>query len=165
MKILVISIIIILNVVLQSTIFQFFKIYNVVPNTALILVIAFAIHMGKQKGAVVGFFIGILQDILFSQIIGVNALVLMIVGYFVGSMNQKIMRDHLAVPFVLTVGATVFYEFISVLFLYLLRYQVTILDLFSRVLIIEVAYNAIVSIFVYIYVSKIFKTKSIRRRY
>lgn len=161
----IISLIIILNLILQSTLFQWIKIYGVVPNTALILVISFAIYSGRNKGAVIGFFVGILQDIIFGRTIGLNALVFMITGYLVGLMDQKIFKENLLIPFVLTALATVFYETVNLLLIFLLGYRIELLNVLKKMLIVEVTYNSILSLIIYFYVSKLFKSGLMKKRY
>lgn len=163
MRSIIISLIILFNLILQSTLFQWFKIYGVVPNTSLILVISFAIYSGRNEGAIIGFFMGILQDIIFGRTIGLSALILMIVGYLVGLMDQKIFRDNLFVPFILTALTTVFYEIANLLLIFLLGYKIELLNIMKKMLITGVIYNSIVSLIVYYYVSKLFKSGLMKR--
>ncbi len=165
MKSFIIGIIIVINLILQSTLFQYFKIFDVLPSTGLILVISFAIYSGKNKGAVIGFFVGILQDIIFGRIIGLNALVFMLTGYIVGLINRKLFKDNLLIPFALTALATIFYEGVNMLFIYLLGYRIELFNILKKMLIVEVLYNSIFSVFIYIYVTKLFETKLMKRRY
>lgn len=160
----IISLIVILNLILQSTVFQWFKIYGVLPNTSLILVISFAIYSGKNKGAMIGFFVGILHDIVFGRTIGLNALVFMITGYLVGLMDQKIFKDNLIIPFTLTALATIFYETINLLLIFLLGYRIELFNVIKKMLIAEVIYNSILSLIIYFYVSKLFKSSLMKKR-
>ncbi|HZJ76667.1 MAG TPA: rod shape-determining protein MreD [Oscillospiraceae bacterium] len=163
MRTIIINLIVLFNFILQSTLFQWIKIYGVVPNTSLILVISFAIYSGKNEGAVIGFFIGILQDIIFGRTIGLSALILMIVGYLVGLMDQKIFKDSLFIPFILTALTTVFYEMTNFLLIFLLGHKIELLNIIKKMLITEVIYNSVVSIIVYYYISKLFKSNLMGR--
>lgn len=155
----IIGLIIVANLILQSTLLQYFKIYNVLPNTALILVISFAMYSGKNKGAIIGLCVGILQDIIFGRVIGLNAFVYMLIGYFVGLINRKVFKDNLLIPVALTAVGTVLYETVNMLFLYFLKYRIELFNVFKKMLVVEVLYNSIFSILIYIYVSKLFQTK------
>lgn len=163
MRLIIISLIIILNLILQSTVFQWFEIYGVVPNTALILVISFSIYLGKNKGATLGFFVGLLQDIILGRIIGLNAFMFMIIGYVVGLMDQKIFKENLLIPFILTAVGTLFYETINLLLIFLLGYKIELFDIIKKMLFIEVLYNSILSPFIYFYVSKLLKSKIMKK--
>lgn len=161
----IISFIIIFNLILQSTIFQWLKIYGALPNTALILVVSFSIHIGKNKGAFIGFCIGILQDIIFGRTIGLNALIFMIIGYIIGSMDQKVFKENLLIPFILTIVSTIFYEAVNLLVIFLLGYRIELVNIIKKMLVAGVFYNGLLSLFIYYYVSKLFKTSLMKRRY
>ncbi|SCY15820.1 rod shape-determining protein MreD [Alkaliphilus peptidifermentans] len=165
MKALIIGVIIVINLIFQSTLLQYFKIYDVLPNTALILVISLAIYSGKNKGAIIGFFVGILQDIIFGRIIGLNAMIFMVTGYTVGSINRNLFKDNLIVPFTLTALATGFYEVINMLLIFLLGYRIELFNVFKKMLFIGVLYNSIFSVIIYIYVSKLFRSRVMKKRY
>lgn len=164
-KSIIIGLIILFNLIFQSTLFQWIEIYGVVPNTALILVISFSIYSGKNRGAIIGFFTGILQDIIFGRMIGLNALIFMIVGYLVGFMDQKIFKDSLLIPFTLTILTTILYETTNLLLIFLLGYRIELLSIIKKVLVIEVIYNSVVSLVVYYYVSKLFKSGLMKKGY
>ncbi len=165
MRLIIISLIVLANLILQSTLFQQIRIYGVIPNTALILVISFAIYGGKNEGAVIGFFAGILQDIVFGHTIGLNALIFTVIGYLIGLMDQKIFKDNLLVPFILTALTTVFYEMVNLLLIFLLGYRIELLNIIKKMLITEVIYNSVVSLIIYHYLSKMFKSNLMRRGY
>lgn len=165
MKAFVTGIIIVLNLILQSTLFQYFKIAGVVPNTALILVISLAIYNGKHLGAGIGFAIGILQDIIFGRVLGLYALIYMLIGYGVGYIHRNLFKDNVAVPMLFTAIATVLYQCFNLLLIFLLGYEVDVINFFKKTLIIEVAYNTIFSILIYIYVSKLYKSALFKKRY
>lgn len=165
MRSIIIGLIILFNLIFQATLFQWIGIYGVVPNTALILVISFSIYSGKSRGAAIGFSIGILQDVIFGRTIGLNALIFMIIGYLVGFMDQKIFKDSLLIPFTLTILTTIFYETMNLLLVFLLGYRIELLNIIKKVLIIEVAYNSIVSLVIYYYVSKLYRTGLMKKGY
>ncbi|MBM7613580.1 rod shape-determining protein MreD [Alkaliphilus hydrothermalis] len=159
----IIGLVIIVNLILQSTLLQYFKIYNVLPNTALILVISFSMYSGKNQGAIIGLSVGMLQDIIFGRIVGLNAFVYMLIGYFVGLINRKVFKDNLLIPVALTAVGTVLYETVNMLFLCFLKYRIELFNVFKKMLVVEVLYNSIFSILIYIYVSKLFQTKKKKR--
>ena len=157
MKAIIISIIILVNFILQSTLFQFLRINNVIPNTSLILVICFAINSDKKRAALIGFIIGILQDIIFGKIIGLDALIYLLLGYLISLINKNIFKENFIIPFVFTAFGTVVYYIICTFFVYFSGFNMDFLGIFKNMLVTEVFYNAIVSIVIYKYVYKIYK--------
>jgi len=88
MRIIVVGFILLVNIILQSTYFEYIQIIGVKPNTAIAVIVAFSLMRGSFEGAVIGFFSGLLQDILFGSNIGFNALLGMYIGYFCGKLNN-----------------------------------------------------------------------------
>lgn len=159
MKTLTISLIIIGNFILQSTLLQFTKIYNVLPNTSLVLAICFAINSDKKKGSLIGFIIGILQDIVFGKMIGLNALIYMLISYIITLTNKNIFKENYIIPFLFTALGTVVYYIFSIFFMYFLGYSIDFFSIIRNMLSVEILYNAIISIVIYVYVYKIYKPK------
>ncbi|KAB3531441.1 rod shape-determining protein MreD [Alkaliphilus serpentinus] len=165
MKATIIGILLIINLILQSTLFQYFAIFGVLPNTALVLIVSISIFTGKGKGAITGFVAGLLQDIIFGKMVGLNAMIYMLIGYTMGSINEKLYKDNPIVPILLTAASTVAFETINMVFLYLMRYRIELFNVFKNMLIIEVLYNSFLSIFIYLLISKLYKTNRLKKRY
>ena len=72
--------VIIILFTIQSSMFQYAELVGVIPNLMLILIVSTAYMKGKTTGLLVGFFSGILYDIMFSNLIGLSALIYMVIG-------------------------------------------------------------------------------------
>ncbi|TCO79984.1 rod shape-determining protein MreD [Marinisporobacter balticus] len=149
MRALIISSIIILNFLMQSTLLQHFRILEILPNTSLIIVIVFAILSGKKRGAAIGFFTGMVQDILLGNMLGANTLIYMIIGYNIGIFEKNIYKDNYLTPVFFTIIATIIYHLMYYVIMYMTHNTINIFLLFRKIIFLEVIYNAIVSIFVY----------------
>lgn len=55
-----------------------------IPRFVLVTVIFIALYMGRKYGLWLGFLFGLLQDILFSDVIGVYTFTMSFIGYFSG---------------------------------------------------------------------------------
>ncbi len=148
-KYLIISIIIVLNFIIQFTWLQHFEILGCVPNTALVIVVCFSILYGREKGGIIGFFSGILQDFFLGNVIGAHALSYMLIGYNMGILEKFIFKDNFLTPVFFTVICTIFHYFLYYLILYLIHYPVQIMMLWQKSFLIEIIYNGILAIFVY----------------
>ena len=95
--------VVLLAVTLQVAVFNLFSVNGVVPNLALVVVVAASIARGPQFGATVGFVAGMLLDLAppADHVAGRWALALVVVGYVAG----RVRRD--AQPTAGTVLATV----------------------------------------------------------
>ena len=166
MRILIIIAIVISNFLIQSTILQYFSILGIVPNTALIIVISFALIRGKRTGAIIGLTVGLLHDIMFCDVIGVHALIYFLLGYTLGLIDQKIFRENVVIPFFLTGLATIAFHSMYYVFMYFLSANVHFLSVVRSYFIVEPIYNAVLTIPIYINILKIYRehTISFRRK-
>jgi len=165
LKNLIIGIVIVGNFIVQSTALHNFSFLGVLPNTTLIIIIAFAIHFGEKKGAVIGAIAGLIQDIIFGRAIGMNALAYMLTGYFTGMMSQKIIKENIVTPILLTAISTILNACINLFFIYFLGFTTEVLLLFRETIIVEMPYNVVLSIPIYIYITKLINSKIMKQEY
>ncbi|MFZ5965931.1 MAG: rod shape-determining protein MreD [Bacillota bacterium] len=149
MRIFAVAMIIISNFLLQSTLFQHFRVFDVLPNTALIIVVLFALLWGSKRGATIGFFTGLLQDIFFSKLIGINTLIYMIIGYQVGYFEKKIFKENYLTPVFFVGISTILYHLFHYVISYMYNTRVELFAVFKGIVITEVIYNALLSFYLY----------------
>lgn len=154
--------ILILNFILQTTVLKHFSIMGVAPNTALILVVIFALLRGKYSGAFAGLIAGLLQDIFFGKIIGINALIYFLVGYIVGLLDDKVFKENLVLPFLTILGSTFVYHMVYYLFMVFLSTNVSLAIMMKDIVVIEMIYNSVITILIYRRVLKHYKGPKIR---
>ncbi len=164
MRLLYLLLIIILNFILQTTVFQSFSIDNVVPNTTIIIIIAFALLKGKKVGSFLGICMGLLQDIIFSEVIGVNALIYFFIGYLIGLVDNKVFKDNSWIVVFFIAVATIFYHFLFYMFMYFLGLEISFINMFKKVIAFELIYNIILSVPIYKGVNKLFKSPKLSFR-
>lgn len=94
----VVGIVIVLAVILQVAVFNLFSVNGVVPNLALIVVVAASIARGPQFGAVVGFIAGLLLDLAppADHVAGRWALALVLVAILAGRVRADARRSPIA---------------------------------------------------------------------
>ena len=109
-RIITMAVLLILNLVLQSTIMQHIRFNSVIPNTSIVFIVSFSLLRGKTEGTIVGFFAGILQDIFYGSSIGFYALLGMLTGYFLGRYNPNYYRENFALPVFFSFVVTLIYE-------------------------------------------------------
>ena len=89
MKRFIVSIIlIILCFLLQTTFFKGLAFGGIVPNLLIIITSSFGFMRGEKTGLIIGFFCGLLADIFFGNVIGLNAMIYMYIGYANGKFHQ-----------------------------------------------------------------------------
>lgn len=162
MSILALTLIIIINFILQTTIVPYFEILNVVPNTSLIIVVIIAILNGKVVGSVSGLIIGLLQDVMFSVPVGISSFIYFFVGYLVGMTENKLSRESILLPMSMTILSTIGYHFLYYLFTFFLSYEISIAYIMKNIFVVEVIYNTLLSVILFKLLSRFFQTPSIR---
>lgn len=162
MQVLIMFIIVVINFILQCTVFQYASICGVIPNTTLIIVVTIALLKGKHIGGLIGLLAGFLQDILFSTTIGPNAFVLFFIGYFLGMLDQKLYKDNLLIPFVFTAISTLAYHSLYYVVLYFLGTSLKFSYFFKRIVLIEIIYNSLLAMPIYKWFLNIFTIPTMR---
>lgn len=162
MVILILVLVVLVNLILQTTIFPYISVFGVEPNIALLVVISMAIFKGRFYGAFLGLAIGLVQDILFSPVLGVNSFILFFAGYLIGLIENKIIKDNLFIPILLSIVASLYYNFTYYIFMFFLSKNISFLSFTKDVLMIEIIYNSILSIPIYKIFSKIYVVPKIR---
>ncbi len=105
---LVVALVVTLAVSLQVALFPYVSLGGVVPNLALLLVVAAALVRGPEFAAVLGFLAGLALDLAppADHVAGRWALALVVVGYLAGRVRHDVRTSALAA--VLTVAASSF---------------------------------------------------------
>lgn len=105
---LVLTLLITFAVVCQVTLFPYLSYNGVVPNLALLVVVAAALSRGPEFAAVIGFLSGLAIDLAppADHVAGRWALALVLVGYLAGRLHNEARTS--AVAAVLTVAASSF---------------------------------------------------------
>jgi len=147
---------------IQSTLVDYIKINNVKPNLLLIFIISIALLRGNIEGGIVGFFAGLVQDILFGKVLGFYALIGLYFGVIIGMLNKRLYRDNYLVVTFFTFTSTIVYELLIYLFNTLLPlalssgdFSFELLNPLMNVTLTETLYNSLMSIPIYILTMKI----------
>lgn len=141
---------IIILFVLQSATFHYFQLANIMPNLLLILVVSTAYMRGRHSGMLIGFFCGILVDLMFgSYIIGLYALLYLLIGYLMGYTNRVYSNDDYTLPIVFIGLSDLIYGFFYYVFEFLLRGRLNFLYYLRRFILPEIIYTIAVSVLLY----------------
>lgn len=141
---------IIILFVFQSAAFHYFQLANIMPNLLLILVVSTAYMRGRLSGMMVGFFSGLLVDLMFgTYIVGLYALLYLLIGFLMGYTNKVYSNDDYTLPIVFVGISDLIYGFFYYVFEFLLRGRLNFLYYFRRFILPEIIYTIVVSILLY----------------
>ena len=164
----VIALMIIVCFLLQSTLFQSLSLASISPNLLIILTSAYGFMKGKKEGMAVGFFCGLLEDIFFGRLMGMHALIYMYIGYANGYFNQIFYGEDIKLPMALISASELAYGLGTYLIMFLMRSRFDFFYYLKRIILPELLYTIIVTLFVYriIYMidQKLEKKKDLKER-
>ena len=115
----------------------------------LILVVSHGYMSGRIPGLAIGFFSGLLVDLVYGDLIGLNALLYMVIGYFIGYTNKIYANDDYTLPIIFVAISDLIYNFFYYIFEFLLRGRLNLLYYLRRIVLSEIIYTVVASIFVY----------------
>lgn len=143
------AICILLFLVLQSTVLQYARIYNVIPNLLIVYVIIAALIRGNVEGGIIGFFAGLALDMTFGKLLGFYALLGMYLGIAVGSVNRRLYRENLLVVVFFTFAASVIYETAVYFLNTVMSGDMNLIYPMTGRILPEALYNSVAAIFIY----------------
>ena len=134
---------------LQSTVFHALSFGGIVPNLLIVLTASFGFMRGEKTGLLIGFFCGLLVDIFFGNTIGFYALLYMYIGYMNGKFSAVFYPEDIKLPIALILGSDCFYGLVCYVILFLLRSRFDFRYYFVHIILPEIVYTIVVTIFLY----------------
>ncbi|MFZ7131440.1 MAG: rod shape-determining protein MreD [Eubacteriales bacterium] len=121
MSTLILSLILVMELIIQATVFQFLNFHSYYPDLLLITIVCLSIVYKKEYTYKLGLIAGLLLDILYGGIIGFYAVSLLLTSLFVNAISKNLYMESLFTPVVIfPMGAVVFHS-INYLLWYLLK--------------------------------------------
>ncbi|WP_130806548.1 rod shape-determining protein MreD [Senegalia massiliensis] len=151
----------ILSFILQSTLYQYISIFEVIPNTNLILIVLVALFTNKKVGGVSGLLVGLAQDLLFGNAIGIHGLIYFLIGYLIGATNSNVSKENFIIPFIYTFIFTMISNIMFFFMYYFSDVDITFIGMIRNIALLESIYNSILSIFIYNFIKKLFVSPSL----
>lgn len=144
-----ILLLIIVCFVLQSTVFRSLSFGGIGPNLLIVITSALGFMRGRKTGTVVGFFCGLLIDIFFGEVMGFYALIYMYIGFINGLFRKIFYPEDIKLPIILITASDFAYGMITYILLFLLRGRFQIGYYFINIILPEIVYTIVVTIFLY----------------
>lgn len=156
----------------QVNFFSWFTISGIQPNLFILFVLFIGIFLNGKIGAILGFIFGLYTDFLFSNTIGMSAILLGAIGFGGEFLEKKFSNNSKITMVIMGSIVTAIYEICLYIFNILkLSINIDILS-FIYILAIEMIYNAFIIIIFYPLIQKFgmyaegeFKNKKMLPRY
>lgn len=142
-------VIILICFLLQTALFRYLDLANIVPNLLLIPTVSFGMMRGRKEGMLVGFFSGLLLDIFFGAVIGPYALLYMYLGYINGFFHRVYYMEDILLPMLMVGANDLVYNVIVYIVAYLLRNRLDIGFYALHVILPEIIYTMIMTLILY----------------
>jgi rod shape-determining protein MreD len=149
MRKVVVTMLILLCFVMQSTVFTALSFAGIIPNLLIVLTSSFGFMRGEKEGLLIGFFCGILCDVFFGGILGFYALLYMYIGYINGKFCGIFYPEDIKLPIALIVISDLSYGILCYVLLFLLKGKAQFPFYFIKVILPEMLYTIVVTMFLY----------------
>ena len=117
----VLFILILVNFILQSSVFPHFALGGIIPNLMIILTSSFGFMRGEKDGLLIGFGCGLLCDIFYGNFLGLYALIFMYIGFLNGKFCSVFYPEDIKLPLALIVVSDISYGLLCYILIFLLR--------------------------------------------
>lgn len=141
--------IILICFLLQTSLFRYLDLADIVPNLLLIPTMSFGMMRGRKEGMLVGFFSGLLLDIFYGAVIGPYALLYMYLGYINGFFHRVYYMEDILLPMLMAGANDLVYNIAVYLFAYLLRSRLDFGFYFIHVILPEITYTMLMTLIIY----------------
>ena len=144
---------IVICLILQCTLMPAISIASVTPNLMISFTVSFGLMRGKKSGMLIGFFSGLLMDmmcmVLGYYVVGFRAFIYMYIGYLCGYCYQIFYDDDVKMPVLLTAAGDLIYGLVVYTLQFLLRGRVDFFFYLKRIIIPEMIYSVLVTLVLY----------------
>lgn len=150
--------IVVVNYILQTTVFKELMIFGVSPNTALIIVVCFALIKDLKYTIGVAFFAGLLQDMFYSNVLGINIYAYILIGLVAHQLKHTLPFNKNVTAVIYVLLSTVAYHVIHYVILYFHGVMgVSLLRFIRETVVIEGLINVIFTYVIYNIIALLYK--------
>ncbi|MDR5586143.1 MULTISPECIES: rod shape-determining protein MreD [Clostridium] len=136
--------------ILDNSLIPFFSIHGVYPSILLTFAIAYSLVYGREKAVFIGSVSGILQDLFFFNVFGINSILNLLLCLFASIIGENIFKTKKLIPIISMFLITVFKYMGIFIICYFLRIDMELFKGIGMAL-----YNSIIMFFVYKLIMKI----------
>ena len=154
MKVAVHGIFLTFFLIVQATWLEAIAVFGVKPNLFIIYIVTLSCFCSKKEGAITGFFFGIMLDFVIGKALGLNAVLLLALGFLTAQFCEKVIRKNsVLIVMLITLITSVCYE----LFYYVVSFvgDLEFKSVFFRTLLPECIYNSLMTLPVYFVIKKL----------
>lgn len=148
-KILIVFILSIVTFVAQNSLSVVSGNIVITPNLLVLLTCILGYIGGQKQGMIVGFISGLLVDVMAADIIGMNGLIYLYIGFISGIFHRLFYKDMILLPLAIVFGGDFLYNFGYYIFRFLLRNKLDFSFYMTEIILPEMIYTTFVAIFLH----------------
>lgn len=132
---------ILITIIIQNTMLSRIQIFGVHPNLFLPVIVGLSIGFGCYIGGFSGLLFGLIQDIFFFDVLGVNALVYFVCGYLIGMSEMGINKEDIRSGLIFTFLMSFVYVLMTQMLYRILGSDIIFTDYLKGPVFLEIAMN------------------------
>lgn len=160
-KLLYIFLILITLLILDNTIIPMFSIKNIYPSSLFVFIVCYSIISGYEEGIIIGIAAGLLQDIYFPGVFGINMLTNMLICVLGAKIGESIFKEKSIIPILSTFLLSMLKSIIIFILLILLKKNNNFLSLIPY----KGIYDMVLTIFMYKITLRFCESKIIKKEW
>ncbi len=135
---------------IQSTVMPHLSIWGVHPELILMVVTSWSILSGAEEGMLWALIGGVLLDLISAGQFGLHTLALLVVGFLSGLGERTVFRSDLLMPLLIIPLATLVYELLLLVGLYLTGWRAPLWPYFNQVVVPSMGVNTLLMAPIYL---------------
>ncbi|KEI97434.1 rod shape-determining protein MreD [Clostridium botulinum A2B7 92] len=143
-KKLILGAILILLAILDNSLMPFVAIKGVYPSLLFVFIVSYSIIKDKWEAIWIGIFAGMLQDLYFANVFGINSLINMFVCLIAAEIGVNIIKSKILIPVISSFALSMF----KGVFIWVIAYFLKINISYSLIAFNSI-YNGVITIIVY----------------
>lgn len=158
-----IAIVIVINLIIQTSLISRLEIYGVYANLSIPVLVALAIGFGEYTGSIAGLVIGLIEDLIFSPVVGVRGLIYFTAGFFIGNSEAGINKKDPRSGMIITGFLSLYYTLVYYVIIFFTKGTVDFSYLKGPIL-IEIILNVISYFIIFKIFHKVFEFPKFKLR-
>lgn len=160
-KILYLFLIITILFIFDNTIITFFAIKNIYPSVLFVFIVCYSIINGYGEATIIGVITGILQDIYFPGVMGINMLINMLICLMAAKIGKGIFKDKVIIP----IFSTFLLSLLKSIAIFAIFILIGASNNFLHLIIYKAIYEMIIALLIYRIILKFSETKTIKKEW
>jgi rod shape-determining protein MreD len=145
-------------VLIQQAAVSQISIFGVTADLGPLVVMSVGLLAGSMPGAIMGFAMGLMVDLVLFQTLGVTSLLYIVIGYWSGRVRELLDPAHGLVPLAMGAGATAVAGFGMALIQFLLGVDAPVSALLLQQIFVTILVNTLIALPVYAVVRRILRS-------